>query len=92
MFARFTCGNNRLVSPSWALFFVKAPHSELVRIGHLKECLLDMDGVHIGANLGLRVAYRCLHSPGSRGAHGSPQHDRKKLTSSGLSSFNIIAQ
>ena len=24
-FARFTCGNNRLVSPSWALFFVKAP-------------------------------------------------------------------
>ena len=27
-----------------------------------------------------------------RGAHGGPQHDSKKLTSSGLSSSNIIAQ
>ena len=28
-FARFTCGYNRLVTPSWALFFVKAPFRSL---------------------------------------------------------------
>ena len=54
----------RLQSPRHSFLgthLCESAHSELVRIGHLKECLLDMDGVHIGANLGLRVAYRCLH-------------------------------
>ena len=64
--------------------------SELTRI--VEHGLLDMDGVHIGANLGLRVVYRCLQSPASRGAHGSLQRDSKKLRSSRLSSFNTIAQ
>ena len=59
MFARFPCGYNRLVTPSsWALIFVKAP-SEPTRI--VEHGLLDMDCVHFGANLGLRVVYRCLH-------------------------------
>ena len=53
----------RLQSPRHSFFLgthlCESALSELTRI--VEHGLLDMDGVHIGANWGLRVAYRCLH-------------------------------
>ena len=88
-FARFTCGRDRLVTPSWALFFVKAPFRSL-RASSNMACSRKI--VFTLAPTGVPCCVPLLASPGSRGAHGSPQRDRKKLTSSRLSSCNTIAQ